>query len=249
MPLPPWLLPLAAAAGLLGGIVNTLAGGGAFLMLVTMLLGGIDAGTANGTLRVAILAQTLSATLTFYRQGVRDGAAIVRLVGPAVLGSLGGAALATRIAPATLRPLFGAVLALWAVLLALRPGRFVSPPEEPRAIGAVAVGLAALIGVYGGFIQAGAGFPLLGLLVSYLGYPAVRANGIKLALVAAYTIVALPVFIYAGQVAWLPAGALAAGSIVGAWIGVRLQLRVGAQLVRWALVIMIAVSGTLLLLR
>jgi hypothetical protein len=57
------LLQLAtlAAAGLLGGFVNTLAGGGSLVTLPALLLLGLPADVANGTNRVGVLAQSLVA--------------------------------------------------------------------------------------------------------------------------------------------------------------------------------------------
>ena len=52
-----------------------------------------------------------------------------------------------------------------------------------------------------------------------------------------------PMFAAAGQVAWREAIALAAGASIGGWLGAAWQLRSGAQLVRWVVVLAVAVSG------
>ena len=103
------------------------------------------------------------------------------------------------------------------------------------------------IGAYGGFLQAGVGFPLLALLVPGLGYPAVRANAIKVAVVLVFTIAALPLFAVAGQIAWREGLALALGTMIGGWLGAHLQLRAGAGLVRWAVLVMVLIGGITLL--
>jgi uncharacterized membrane protein YfcA len=125
----------------------------------------------------------------------------------------------------------------------VRPGRFVTTPAEVVGVRPLSHVLALAVGIYGGLLQVAVGFPLLALLTAHLGYGAVRANAIKVALVLVYTLVALPVFVLAGHVAWREGAALAVGSLVGGWLGTRLQIRRGANLVRWVVVVAAVASG------
>lgn len=245
---PAWVALVAlGVAGIVSGMVNTIAGGGSLLTLPILMALGLPPSVANGTIRVGIVVQNLSSAITFHRRGFREYALFGRLVIPVVLGAAVGTGLATQLADDSLRIVFGVALAGWAVLLILRPGRFVEPPKEPRPAGWLALVLGALVGLYGGFLQAGVGFPMLALLVLYLGYGAVEANGVKVILVLAYTMVSLPMFALAGQVAWREGAALAVGAMVGGWLGTRLQIRGGAKFVRWVVVVMVAVSGVVML--
>ena len=88
-------------------------------------------------------------------------------------------------------------------------------------------------GIYGGFIQAGVGFLLLGVLVGTLRHNLITANALKLVVTLAFGMVALGIFVWAGLVSWAPAIVLAAASIVGARLGVRLMLKVPAAGLRW----------------
>ncbi len=246
--LPPWIgLSLLALAGAVAAVINTMAGGGSLLTIPVLIGLGLPPGIANGTLRVGVAVQNAAAVITFHRRGVRVYGPFLRLLLPMVLGAAAGTALATRVPDDALRVVFGVMLAGWAVLLVLRPGGFTDEPREARPISPAGFGLAALIGVYGGFLQAGVGFPLLALLVTYLGHRAVEANAIKMMLVLAYTAVSLPMFALAGQVAWREGLALAGGAMVGGWLGTRMQLRVGAKLVRWVVVIAVGLSGLAML--
>lgn len=252
---PPWLLedPLAGPAalvltGVLSGVLNTLAGGGSFLVLPLLIALGLPPGVANATSRIGVLAQGTAATLTFARDEALRAGLVVRLAGPMCAGALAGAWLATRTSDAVLRPLIGVVLLAWALVLTFRPGRMLTPPPEPRPPGPLAYVFAVLIGAYGGFLQAGVGFPLIALFVSHLGHDLLRANAAKVALVFIYTLLAVAVFAAAGQIDWPRALQLAAGMTLGGWLGARLHLRAGAPLVRWAIVVMVAVSGIALLL-
>ncbi|MCH9682096.1 MAG: sulfite exporter TauE/SafE family protein [Deltaproteobacteria bacterium] len=246
--LPLWAgLALLALAGAVAAVINTMAGGGSLLTIPVLIGLGLPPGLANGTLRVGVAVQNAASVITFHRRGVRAYRPFLRLVVPMVVGAAGGTALATRLPDDSLRIVFGVMLAAWAVVLVLRPGRFLESPTEPRPVGWLALVLSALIGIYGGFLQAGVGFPLLALLVTYLGHEAVVANAIKMMLVLAYTAISLPMFALAGQVAWREGLALAAGAMVGGWLGTRLQLRVGAKLVRWVVVIAVGISGIAML--
>ncbi|MCX4247102.1 sulfite exporter TauE/SafE family protein [Paraliomyxa miuraensis] len=245
---PPWVgLGALVVAGAIASVINSMAGGGSLLTLPMLMAVGLPAGLANGTNRVGVVVQGLAAVITFHRRGVRDYGLVARLLPAMMLGAAGGSWLATRLGDDLLRVVFGVMLAGWAVFLVLRPGGFLNVPEQPRKVGPLALVLSVLIGVYGGFLQAGVGFPLLALLVPYLGYPAVRANAIKVALVLGFSLVSLPVFVLAGQVQWREGLALAAGGMVGGWLGARLQLRAGATLVRWVVVVAVAVSGVAML--
>ena len=68
----PWQLLLLAAVGVVSGFLNVMAGGGSLLTVPILLFMGIPGPVANGTNRIAILAQNLTATVTFFRRGYSD---------------------------------------------------------------------------------------------------------------------------------------------------------------------------------
>jgi hypothetical protein len=245
---PTLLLVVLGLAGAAAGVVNTMAGGGSMLVIPVLLGLGLPPSVANGTLRVGVVAQNLSSIATFHRRGFRAYGPFVRLAVPMCAGAGVGSWAATRLPDDALRAVFGIALVGWALLLALRPGGFSADTSEPRPVGALAVLAAFAVGGYGGFLQVGVGFPLLALLVPWLRHPPVQANAIKILLVLTYTLVALPIFALAGQVAWSEGGVLAVGSIAGGWLGTRLQLRAGAKLVRWVVVVTVCVAGVAMLL-
>ena len=235
-------------AGVLAGIANTLAGGGSFVILPLLIGLGLTPGVANATSRIGVLAHGSAASLTFARAGALPGGLVLRVAPAMCVGALGGAWLATRLDDALLRPRFGVILVVWAVVLLVRPGRFLQPPEQPQAPGVAAQLVALVIGVYGGFLQAGVGFPLMALFVSMLGHKTRQANAAKVTVVFVYTLLAMAVFAAAGQVAWREGAILAVGMILGGVLGAKLQLHVGPGVVRWAMVVMVAVSGAALLM-
>lgn len=241
-------LVVLAIAGVLAGVINTLAGGGSFLILPLLIGLGMPPTIANGTSRIGVVLQGLSSAWTFHRRGIGEYRITARLAAPLTVGALFGARLATRLDDALLRPVIGVVLVLWALVLAFRPGRFLEPPEEasPPTWRSDLAGL--IVGVYGGFLQAGVGFPLLALLIPGLGYHAVTANAIKVRLVLIYSALSLPVFVVADQIVWREGVVLGVGTMIGGWLGAHLQLKAGAWIVRWAVLVMVLVGGLTLLL-
>ena len=220
-----------------------MAGGGGFIVLPTLIAGGLSAPVANGTLRVGILIQNSSALIVFQRRGVQAWRDAVRL-GPAIIaGALCGAWLITRVSAPQLKAIFGILLLGWAVVLLVSPGAFFGSDKPARPPSAITDTLTLVVGFYGGMFQAGVGFPLLALLMGHLHYPPSKANMLKFILVLGYTITALPLFVAADQVAWQPGMALGFGMMTGAWIGVRAQIRRG-WIVRWVLLAMLIVAGT-----
>jgi hypothetical protein len=136
------------------------------------------------------------------------------------------------VADATFERLFGVVMLLLLVPTLRRTRSTLPGPGFGRAGSAlVFFGL----GVYGGAIQAGVGIPLVFALV-HAGHELVRANALKVAVIASLTATAIPVFALGGQIDWPPALVLGAGFAVGAELGVRLAVAGGERVIRPVLV-------------
>jgi uncharacterized membrane protein YfcA len=243
-----WLdVVLLLVVGAVAGVINTMAGGGSLLVLPVLIGLGLPAGVANGSSRLAVATQSAAALATFHRRGVRAHGLSMRLAGPMIAGALLGSYLVTLLDDRLFRPLFGIVLLAWAVILLVKPDRFLRPPDQAREPNTTSYVLAFVVGLYGGALQAAVGFLLIALLSGQLGYDLVRANSVKVTLVLAYTLVVLPVFIFAEQVAWVPAIVLAIGTMAGAWLGAHWQLEKGSAVVRWFVLVMVLVSGVAML--
>ena len=220
------------AGGLLAGIVNTLAGGGSLLTVPLLVLLGLPGTLANGTNRVGIVIQNGVATWGFRRQGVSGIRAAVPVLIPVALGSLVGAFAISRVSSELFERLFGAVMLILLVPTLRKPAPRADPAADPQLHsrpGAILLFFA--IGLYGGAFQAGVGI-LLVFAISYAGYDLVRANSIKVVVIFATTLFAVPVFIAAGQVVWLEALVLAIGFAAGGALGSRIAVRGGERVIR-----------------
>jgi hypothetical protein len=100
-----------------------------------------------------------------------------------------------------------------------------------------------LIGLYGGFIQAGVGFILLAGLVFGAGVNLTKANALKVFIVFVYTSVALVVFIFNHQINYLSGFILAFGSMIGAYIASKVAIKSGPKVVRIILMVILMISA------
>ncbi len=240
---------LTVAAGFAAGFINTLAGSGSLITLPLLIFLGLPANVANGTNRVAILLQTAVAVGRF-----KQGKAItfrrgLLLSAPAIIGAVIGAQIAVDLNEQAMRTVIGILMIVMLLVILIRPKRWLKAQSEALAQrpGWLQVGVFFLIGLYGGFIQAGVGIFLLAGLVLAAGYELVGANAVKNFIVLCFTAFALVVFILNDQVQWAIGLVLAAGSMLGAWVAARMALERGAPFVRWILIAVIIVSAVALL--
>jgi len=240
-----------ALVGIVAGFVNVMAGGGSLLVMPVMVFMGLPGPVANGTTRVAILAQNIAATTGFRRKGYRDLRLSLTLAACAVPGAACGALLGTRLEGVWFNRVLAGVMIAVIILMATGPKH--SPAVSTtrsltRGRLVLGHGLMVLAGLYGGFIQAGVGFILMAILHRVMGLDLVRVNMHKVFIVGIYTIVAIAVFAARGSVLWSTGLVLAAGMALGGWIGSHVAVGKGEKLIRIVLnVALVAMAAKLLL--
>ena len=236
---------LLTAGGFVAGVVNTLAGGGSLLTVPLLVLTGLPGPVANGTNRVGILVQNGIAALGFRSAGVPGLRQAWPVLLPVALGSGVGALWVSRLAAETFERLFGIVMLLLLLPTLRPPGS--RPPLHRRPWPPAVSALAFFgIGLYGGSVQAGVGLVLV-MALSRAGFDLVRANSIKVIVIGVLALVAVPVFVGARQVAWLPALVLAAGYALGGALGARIAVRGGERAIKPVMAVaVVALAGRML---
>lgn len=224
-------------AGLVAGILNVIAGGGSFLTLPILMFLGLPAGVANGTNRVGILLQNVGAVWSFQRDGVLDWRSLLWAALPAIPGALVGVRLALIVSDQAFQRILALLmvtLSLWTLWSKQRiplhdAEAGVVAPSSARLAGVTLAFF--LVGVYGGFVQAGVGFLILAVTTA-LGLDLVRGNAVKVLTVLSFTVLSLALFAWNGRVDWLMGLVLAAGTTVGGIMGARLTVLRGHRWVR-----------------
>ncbi len=251
MHLPPFVVYIAVVlAGLLAGFINTLAGSGSLISLPMLIFAGLPANVANGTNRIAILLQNIVAVRGYHGQSLLDWKRGLWLATPTTIGAIIGARIAVDLPEATMRRAIGAIMVMMLFVLLVNPKRWIVGKEGKTQSrpGLKEMAVFVLIGVYGGFIQAGVGIFTLAGLVLGAGYDIVRANAIKVLLVLIFTVPALAVFALHHQVNVGWGLLLAVGNMTGAWLGTRFAARPGAAVWVHRLLVIVVIYSALRLL-
>ena len=245
-----WYLYIAVVAvGIVAGIINTLAAGGSLLTIPLLMALGLPPNTANGTNRIAILLQNVVGVGSFHREKMMNFRAGFRVGIPAALGAISGAFIAVNINDEAMKLAIASIMILMFFVILLKPDRWIhSHEEQPPFPYGVQVVVFFLVGIYGGFIQAGVGFFLLTSLVLGCGFELVKANSPKLFIILLYTPVALLIFFLHGDVHLWMGLLLAAGNMMGAWFGTRIAIKWGAKFIRYFVLVAILIASSKLIM-
>ena len=232
-----WQGVLLFVVGAVGGFLNVMAGGGSLLTVPVLIFLGLPGPVANGTNRIAILAQNLTAIATFARRGFRDFKLSLTLAACALPGAVVGALAGTQLDGAWFNRALALIMVAVMLVMHFDKGSSENPedhqPTRKQLINGHLLMVAA--GFWGGFIQLGVGFILMPILNRVMGLDLVRTNMHKVFIIATYTIAALWVFASQVEIIWAIGLALALGNALGGYLGAHFTVSRGEALVRLVL--------------
>jgi uncharacterized membrane protein YfcA len=249
---------LTFAAAALGGMVNSVAGGGTLLTFPALLLAHQTEIVANATSTVALWPGALSSFWGYRAELGSNRREIAMLAIPSFLGGILGAYLLLKTDNATF-----ATLVPWLILLATllflvqapltrwqrrraEPAGVSLPPDpldaweqsgrRSRARWTVVLLFQFLVGVYGGYFGAGIGILMLAAF-GFLGFTNIHhMNALKNLNGMCINGIAAALFVYKGLVDWHLALWMASAAIIGGYAGAGAARRAGQKVVRRAIV-------------
>jgi uncharacterized membrane protein YfcA len=229
------------AAGMLVGFINTLAGGGSTILYPILIFMGMPIHTAIGTSRVGFLAQGIFSVAGFKSKGVFLFPFNVYVAISAMLGGLLGAWLSLLTSAKSLTQILAFIMILIAILITVQ-SKIKKQYQTHHIKGKwlwISFIVYFLIGIYGGFIQAGMGFMIIlaGLLVNH--FKLTEANSIKALIVLVMTIPTLYMFAAKGFVNWQAGFAIAIGTAIGSWLTSRWSVHVNETYLRRFLAVVV----------
>lgn len=240
--------------GVLGGMINAIAGGGGILLYPGLLAAGLSPLTANATSSMVALSGSAMSVYGFKQEFKRIPKLYIWLFIPCFIGSIIGCFILVNTASTTFEKLAPWLVLSSVILLAVqsRLHRWLSKRTKKRklhwlALPIIGVGVFGLA-IYGGFFGVGFGLMMLALL----GFTALKdihqINGIKNLYGAAMSLVATIYFAQAGLLNYKSGLIMSAGAALGGFIGARTAKKVSPHIVHdLTVVIGLIISAVLII--
>jgi uncharacterized membrane protein YfcA len=238
-------IALAVGAGVLGGAMNALAGGGSFATLPALIAIGLPANVANATSNVALMPGAAMSAWAFRDELQPIGGVRVRtLAAITFVGGLIGAILLAVTPSRAFDLIIPWLLLFAAIILAWGPRAAIWLKSRVTIAPPVLMVAQALLGIYGGYFGGGVGLmttAIYGLLANISPRALFAPRTLMLAIAnGAATIV----FVASGLVNWQSCVPMLAGGILGGWLGAHLGKRLPPKPVRiWTLFVTIVTTA------
>ncbi|KJY88412.1 permease [Vibrio neptunius] len=232
-----WILLFVA--GVLGGILNSVAGGGSFITFPSLLFVGVSPVVANATNTFAACAGYVSGAYGFRQDIAKHPKPILFTVILSLVGGALGAYLLLSVSEslfleaipwlllfATVLFLFGSTISEWPRKL-IRTGSL-----NPVWLNIILSVVLVLVSAYGGFFNAGLGVIVLSYLV-LSGYKDInQMNGLKLLVSSCVSLTAILVFVVEGSIDWPKGFIVMLGTLSGGYAAARVSRDVPQRYVK-----------------
>ena len=232
----PWIYPVLTATAVLTGFIDAIAGGGGLIMLPALLFSGVPPIQALATNKLQSVFGTGVATRNFARAGLvrwRDHKLAIALV---FVGATAGVLLVQMIDASVLNLIIPLLLVSVAMYVLVSP-RMSDEDAHHRLSERGYAPVGGLIGLYDGFFGPGTGTFFTTSLVALRGYGLTRATAVTKLLNFTSNVASVLFFALGGQMLWLLGLCMAAGAMLGGWLGSHSAIRFGARLIRPLLVV------------
>jgi uncharacterized membrane protein YfcA len=231
-------------AGLIGGAVNSLAGGGSFIVFPALLFVGVPPVIANASNTYAALPGYVSGTVGYWHAMSRHKDKLVVYAAMAAVFGYVGAELLLVVSDEQFSLVvpwlmaFAVLLFMFGNRINALVARHGAGRRGMKAVGQVLL-MAFLAGVcvYGGFFNAGLGILLLAFLAT-AGMTDIHAmNGLKLYLSAIVALVAVARFALNGSIDWFHGSVALVGVVVGGYVAARNAHHIPTQWIRMGVIV------------
>lgn len=250
-------------AAVVGGTLNSVAGGGSFFTFPALLFTGVLPINANATSTVALWPGSVASAGAYRAELGGQRQRLLELGGVSIVGGTLGAIVLLRTSQSLFLHLVPYLLLLATLVFAFggqltqafrarlsRAQRTTAveaksveakseqPEQSPSRLALAGTVLVQfIVALYGGFFGGGMGIMMLALL-AFMGMTNIHAmNAVKTILTACINGMAVIAFVVAGAVVWPQAILMIAGAVIGGYGGAAVAQRIDPLLVRRAVIV------------
>jgi len=244
------------AAGLVAGIMTSTVGVASLVSFPALLAVGLPPVMANASNTVGMTPAGLSGSFGYRRELREHPGAAAAVIVTCAAGAVLGAVLLLALPPSVFAGIVPWLILFTCLLVGAQPrisrwlrSRQVGDAPEPRTrMSPLTTFFATLTGVYGGYFGAGSGVMMVAVLGFGLDLELRIVNALKTLAVMAANVVASLIFLVVADLDWAAIALLAAGSIVGGYVGSHIGRRLPDRLLR-GLIVAAGITAAVLLLR
>lgn len=231
-----WVYPALTATAVLTGFIDAIAGGGGLIMMPALLFSGVPPLHALGTNKLQSMFGTGMALRNYARSGLVEWRRNRLSVAVVFVGAVGGAMLVQAIETRLLNLIIPMLLVAAAIYILLSP-RMTDEDAQQRVSPKGYAPVGGAIGFYDGFFGPGTGTFFTTSLVALRGYGLTKATALTKLFNFTSNVASVLLFAIGGHMLWLLGLCMAAGAMLGGWLGSHIALRFGAGLIRPLLVV------------
>jgi len=241
----PITVAILLLGGLFAGIINTIVGGGSLISVPLLITSGLPAHIAIGTNRFAMIFNSGTGAIDYYRQVKYKIKSTLLLAILASIGSYLGANIVLQIDEATLNYIIGILMLIMGGVVFYKKN--IGLEEKKIEITSknqiLIIILSFLLGIYGGFFGAGVSTMFTFVFVLFLGKSFLKSAGMTRLIVTIVSVVAAITFLFYGKVYFLHGAILSVSFILGAKIGVKFAVKAGNIWLRRGFMLLVIISS------
>jgi len=223
-------------AGLTGGFVDSIAGGGGLISVPALMMAGMNPVAALATNKAQAMFGSFTATLTYARKGHVNIADMKWAIAFTATGSIIGTILVQVLASDVMTQIIPFLLIGAAMYFLFGPkiGEIDRHHYLEQLPFYAIFGLT--LGFYDGFFGPGTGSFWTLVFVAVLGFNMLKATAHTKVVNFTSNFTSFLFFAFAGHVLWIPALVMAGGQLIGARLGANTAMKHGTRVIRPLLV-------------
>jgi len=223
-------------AGLAGGFIDSIAGGGGLISLPALIMTGMPPVAALATNKAQTMFGSFTAAVTYARRGHVKLADMKYAIAFTFAGSALGTLLVQVLASDIMTQIIPFLLIAAAVYFLFGPKIGDADRHHLLNHGPFYLIFGLSLGFYDGFFGPGTGSLWTLAFVAVMGFNMLKATAHTKVVNFTSNFASFLFFAFAGHVLWLPAAIMALGQLIGARLGANTAMKHGSQIIKPLLV-------------